>query len=362
MRPDLFDAIAAEATPLLESLPQDRRILVWGAGEHGRWLMTELDHHGVGFIDSNPAKHGTEIADKPVHPIAELERLEWDEIWVAVLSDVQGIRDRLVAAGHTEGQDFRVPFPGGKRRQVLDKLPRTLTFLEDLEIAGRDVLEVGFGGQLYLASMLLHLGARSVRVTDVEAQTGALHEHEGEWISFLEHLSREHGPAPATPAELLQQLELHPQAVSASRLPFPAKRFDLVVNTGVMEHVDDPAGAIEEFGRILCRGGQALNLAIGIHDHRANDPRSAFTPWSFLEQSDAEWGSAGCNAYHQNRWRAVDFERAYGERGFEILKAEKVLDPRLRPAEIARFDARFREGYGPEELAELDLYIAARRC
>ena len=361
MRPDLFDAIAKEAEPLLDQLQPGTRVLVWGAGEHGRWLMERLGDAGIGFVDVNPAKRGTEVAGKPVYAVHELERIERDELWVAVLSDAQSIRDRLEADGLTEGRDFRMPFPGGKRRQVLDTLPRTFSFLEGIDLTNKDVLEVGFGGQLYLSLTLLHLGARSVIVTDVEPQTAALEEREEDWVSFLRYLGREYGPAADEPLELLRRLAVHPLGTSAAALPFDEDFFDVVANTGVMEHVDDPRSAITEFARVLRPDGWALNLAIGIHDHRANDPRSGYTPWSFLEASEEDWGSASTNAYHQNRWRAIDFERTYREYGFSLRKVEKVCDPRLTAEEIERFHPSYRYGYAPEELAELDLYLAAQR-
>lgn len=363
MEPGLFDAIRSEAAPLLAATPAERRVVVWGAGELGHWLMEALGERGVAFVDANPAKHGREIVRRPVHPVEELGTLACDEVWVAVLSDVQAIRDRLRARGLAEGRDFHVPFAKGKEKQVQDALPRMLDFLGCVDVAGREVLEVGFGGQLFLAATLVHRGAARVLVSDVEPQTAALEapERRAEWLAFLRHLARAHGPAPAAPEALLERIAVHPAGVSASRPPFERASFDLVASTGVLEHVDDPRAAIEGFARVLRPGGLALALAVGIHDHRANDPRAPFTPWSFLSVSDEAWGSPAANAYHQNRWRAVDFERCFVEHGFDLVRVDKTADPRLGPDEARRFDPRFRDGYSLRELSELDLWLAARR-
>ncbi|HED65146.1 MAG TPA: methyltransferase domain-containing protein [Planctomycetes bacterium] len=324
--------------------------------------MGELGDRGVAFLDANPTKHGTEIAGREVLPVEELGAVEFDLLLVAVLSDSEGIRDRLRAAGLEEGRDFALPFPSGKRLQVLDSLPRTLSFLERFDLTGREAVEVGFGGQLFLALTLLHRGVSRVVVTDVEAQLGALERREGEWRSFLADLARA-APGRARdeePGRILERIEIHSTPTRAEDLPFDDASFDLVANTGVMEHVDDPGGAIDAFARVLRPGGLALCLAVGIHDHRANDPAAPFTPWSFLVSTEDEWRELGRSAYHQNRWRAVDFERAFEERGFDLLARDCIVDPRLGPAEARRFAEPFRSGYSLTQLAELDLDLGAR--
>ena len=43
---------------------------------------------------------------------------------------------------------------------------------------------------------------------------------------------------------------------SATRLPFAASTFDLVVSRSVVEHLSDPAGVMSEVARVLKRGGR----------------------------------------------------------------------------------------------------------
>jgi SAM-dependent methyltransferase len=47
-------------------------------------------------------------------------------------------------------------------------------------------------------------------------------------------------------------------AASAERLPYPADRFDAVVTDSLLEHLDDPAGAVREWARVLRPGGRLI--------------------------------------------------------------------------------------------------------
>lgn len=363
MQVELLQRICDEARPWLEARV-GRRVVVWGAGELGSWLMDELGRDGVAFVDKNPTKHGTLVSDRPVHPVEGLDDLEWDELWIAVLSDVESIREELHARGLVEGEHYRVPFPSGKRAHWESGLPRMLDFLSTGDLRGAEVLEVGFGGQLFLALTALWLGARRVVVTDVAAQEQALERQRDAWADYLAWLDREHGVrrgSDRTHEELLAAVAIHPDPVSAHRLPFEADTFDAVMNTGVMEHVDDPTRAVAEFARVLRPGGRALCAAIGIHDHRANDERAPFTPWSFLTHTSEEWRGLGANAYHQNRWRAADFRRGFEGAGFHLTHSESRVDPRLSQGEVDSFAPEFRDRYSLAELAELDLYLTAEK-
>lgn len=355
MKSELLTAIQTEAREAIEQL-NGERIVVWGAGELGRWLMHELEANGVAFVDTNPTKIGESIAERAVHSPELLDDLDFDEVWVSVLSDSAGIAELLIE----RELPHRLVFPGGKRLQVQDGLERTLEFLGPHDLKGREILEVGCGGQLFLSLTLLHLGAKSVRVSDVGPLGDILRNRESEWRAFLTYLEGVH-PAGHDATELLTRLEIEQRPLDAARLPFEHASFDAIVNTGVMEHVDDPKRAIGEFARLLRPGGLALCLAIGIHDHRSNDPKADFTPWSFLNLDAKAWSELGGGAYHQNRWRSVDFTRCFEASGFRVLSAEATCDARLTAEQVQRFAPEFRDAYTLVELAELDSFVAAER-
>lgn len=355
--------IQDQALPLLDAHP-DTKVVVWGAGEIGSWLMDELGPRGVAFVDANPTKHGKSIADRPVYEPADLATLSFDEVWIAVLSDAEAVAEELRAAGLTEGSGFRRPFPGGKREQVVDQLPQLFEFLGHADLRGSELLEVGFGGQLFLALSCLWRGAKTITLSDVSAQTSPLERDPSPWLDFLSVLEADFGPQRLTdlsPEQMLSCLTFHPDPLSASGLPFADGSFDGLINTGVMEHLDEPECSIAEFARVLRPGGQALAAAIGIHDHRANDPASDFHPWSFLGCTTREWKALGAGAYHQNRWRAVDFRRAFQRHGFELVHSRSQVDPRFQPGFVDSFAPEFQGAYSPAEFAELDLSVVARK-
>jgi SAM-dependent methyltransferase len=317
----------------------------------------------VAFIDTNPLKQGVPCDGLPVLPPDRLAELAVEQVWISVLSDAEGIADWLLEQGLAE-QDVVHAFPNGKIRHTLALLPRMLGFLQQVDLEGRALVEVGFGGQLFFALTLLWRGADTVCVTDVEPASKTLTRRRDTWEGYLRVLSEEFSSyrvGTGDPSALLERIEIFPIGVSATELPFEDDRFDGVVSTGVMEHVTGPDTAIHEFARVVRPGGLALAVAVGIHDHRANDPRSGFTPWSFLEETQGEWSARPSTAYYQNRWRAVDFRRAFEGVGFETLAYETRVDSSFDRSAVRAFAPEFRSGYSHEELAELDLYLASRK-
>ena len=358
--PETLEQIQRQARPLLESVKPEQRILIWGAGQLGTWLADELDTCAVGFLDSNPTRQGAKINGLSIWAPEQFTLIEFDQIWISVLSDPGSICHWLEEHGQRPDHDYVLAFPGGKLCQVLVALPRMLDFLQPLGMEGRRCLEVGSGGQPWLSLVLAYLGAKRVLTTDVTRRT-AMPEPD-EWAVVYDRLvslAPQAWGAKQSPQILMERMDAESDPVSAERLPFTADSFDVVANTGVMEHVTDPARAFHEFARVLTRDGVAACLAIGIHDHRANDPRSPYHPWSFLDFSESEWQALGANAYHQNRWRACQFRTAMRNSGFHIEQDEARVDRGLTPEMCSFFDSDFQQ-FSLHDLAELDLWIAGR--
>jgi len=356
--------LAEEAGPFIEAA-RGRRNLVWGAGLHGQWLMERLGASGIGFIDSNPLKQGTTIIGRPVHAPAELAALACDRILVAVLSDHGSLAWQLREKGLAEGRDFDVVFPSGKLLTFRDWLPRYVDFLRDFDLRDKTALEVGSGGQFFLGLLFAFLGAKRVIVTDIASYSSDHFPKTRPLFRRCAALLAERYPLlaadPSIDADtLIDRLEPVSEPVAASDLPFARASFDVVYSTGVMEHVSDPEAAIGAFARVLKPSGLAFSFAVGIHDHRANVPGSGFSKWRFLAVPEHEWAMHRANPYHQNRWRCVDFRRAFARHGFVVEKEWSTPDPSLTAEEIASFQPEFRH-YSHRELCEMDLWLAARR-
>ena len=83
-----------------------------------------------------------------------------------------------------------------------------------------------------------------------------------------------------------------------ARVPFGNLEFDLVVMTDVLEHLDDPAGALRALQRRLKPGGALL----------ATVPAG---PWM--------WSEHDVTHHHRRRFRAAEFGAMLRAGGFEII-------------------------------------------
>jgi len=99
---------------------------------------------------------------------------------------------------------------------------------------GRDVLDVGCG----IATDGIQFARHGARYTGVDLSMTAL------------DLARRRFELEGLPAEVL--------AAPANDLPFGDESFDLVYSHGVIHHMEDTRGTVQEFHRILRPGGSAL--------------------------------------------------------------------------------------------------------
>jgi SAM-dependent methyltransferase len=84
----------------------------------------------------------------------------------------------------------------------------------------------------------------------------------------------------------------------AESLPYDDSSFDLLLCTQALEHLDDPATAVREMGRVLAPGGVALASTHGVHVYHPDPAGSGRDYWRWthsglrkLFSDNGEWNS-----------------------------------------------------------------------
>jgi 2-polyprenyl-3-methyl-5-hydroxy-6-metoxy-1,4-benzoquinol methylase len=145
------------------------------------------------------------------------------------------------------------------------------------------------------------------------------------------------------------QLRLPVFNAAGEALPFPAKSFDAVVAWDVIEHVQSPARMLEEIGRVLQPGGNAMLTAI---NRRAwIDPHYHIAGLNWLPRPLAEaiiaWqgrSKAGAafrdmqrlSEMHYFRWR--EWLKLCQQKGFQVrdLREELLREGKLNSPKASR--------------------------
>ncbi len=97
---------------LASTLLAERHVIVWGAGQVGRYLSRELLRQGVtleAFVDIDPRKWGRLVRDRLVHPPEWLGDPPSTALVVGAVGTLGAralIRDALFARGYRETRDF----------------------------------------------------------------------------------------------------------------------------------------------------------------------------------------------------------------------------------------------------------------
>ncbi|MDH5216117.1 MAG: class I SAM-dependent methyltransferase [Gammaproteobacteria bacterium] len=343
-------------------------VYIWGSGQHGKWLVEHIGEKILGFIDSNPLKQGASISSYQVIAPEDVCRYKENKVIISVTSDYESIASYLSSIGMKEGLNYVVAFPLAKLQYLFSKTDSYIQRVGKYDFTGKTLLEVGYGGQLYLASLFAFLGAEKVYVSDIVEHSADVKKNAEpklkQYIKYLVDSYPNRCDSDYTLQHLLDKIQNSIEIVSepcvAEELPFDDSELDGIYSSGVMEHVNDPDKAFEEFGRVIKPGGLAMCLDIGVNDHRANDPTSGYNVWSYFEIPDTVWNTYTNNAYHQNRWLGVDFKRELAAKGFEIVHYDADKDYSLSKEQIERFDSRFRV-YDYDDLIDVYPWVIGRR-
>jgi len=100
--------------------------------------------------------------------------------------------------------------------------------------------------------------------------------------------------------------EMRTAQTSVTNLPFAAGRFDLVLSLEVLEHLPDPAAAVQEYKQVSRR---FLLLSV------PNEP--VFRTLRMLEGNDLlKWGD---HPEHINHWNFISFARFLRRQGLRVI-------------------------------------------
>ncbi len=132
---------------------------------------------------------------------------------------------------------------------------------------------------------------------------------------------------------------------------------DFVFSHSGFEHFNEPRKTIERIFQVLRPGGVTAH-SIDLRDHR-----DFSRPYAFLELGAKEWRARFTEKnLHQytNRWRAIDFRRAFEAAGFEILEDSRQEHAQVTEDLRRSFHKDF-QGYFLAELSSTHLWIVARK-
>ena len=112
---------------------------------------------------------------------------------------------------------------------------------------------------------------------------------------------------------LLQRVRYEPDC-PLETATFEDASFDIVFSHACFEHVQDPDAGVRTLARMLKPGG------VTTHEIDLRDHRDFGRPLRFLKHRDTVWRQATSRRpATPNRWRASDYERAFGAAGLEVV-------------------------------------------
>ncbi len=161
-----------------------------------------------------------------------------------------------------------------------------------------------------------------------------------------------------SPVEFLERLNIHSLVRDVRNSGLRDGSADLVFSHGVLEHFPPRmlAEALAEWRR-LCSGYSVMSHFIGMADQFASFDRS-ITPFNNLQYSARVWRWLNNSLIPQNRLRASDYRRAYGDAGFGIV-AEEDLNGAESDLAGVRLAAEF-EHYDKQDLLVLFSWLVGR--
>ncbi|WP_295392729.1 class I SAM-dependent methyltransferase [uncultured Thiodictyon sp.] len=221
---------------------------------------------------------------------------------------------------------------------------------------GQTLVEIGPGGNLGNALILIASGARRVYCVDnyrhVDFQSKLTAFYRGLIADILAHPERLPIADPALwdrrqAAQALAEavtfagdtVAFSPDRIvylapcEAQTMPLPDRSIDVLFSHAVLEHVKHPAAVCREFSRVLRPGGYFSHV-IDLRDHF--DPLGL----AMLRYPAWLWHLMSSNSHgHVNRCRAVHFEQFFNDAGATLLQSQAtqmLRDVALIPAVLSK--------------------------
>jgi SAM-dependent methyltransferase len=206
------------------------------------------------------------------------------------------------------------------------------------DVSGKDVIEIGPGGNVGVALSFLSAGAKSATCIDVVpwAQDTALNALYAEISSI--------------PAERVRYLS----PVDITATPLADACADIIYSNACFEHFADPRSAIREIARLLRPGG-VTSHQIDLRDHR-----DFKYPLEFLRYGERTWKLMSSNRGDQltNRWRLSDYLECFAGAGLQVrfcdVNQTTAVNEKMRASLAPRFRAK-----ALEDLSVLSVLLVA---
>jgi SAM-dependent methyltransferase len=246
-------------------------------------------------------------------------------------------RRRQTAAGCDPGKDARDYVVGVFRKHAQALGP----------CGGRDVLEIGPGGNLAVALQFLLGGARSVTAIDVVPY--AAKRLSALYLEVATALGRPQDAGRVDEIRYLAPTDIHDPGL-------PSASFDIIYSHACFEHFLDPGRAIGQIARLLRPAGRTSHQ-IDLADHVDRSD-----PLGFLRHHPIVWRLASSNGgnWATNRWRASDFRAAFRDAGLDVVH-EHATDRIPVSAEDRSALAAVYRGYDLDDLATTGLLLVAEK-
>lgn len=225
----------------------------------------------------------------------------------------------------------------------------------NINIAGKDLAEIGSGWHPLLGPMFSAMGANTVRLTDILPHIKT--EFIDTVISFLLSRVKEISERSGVPAETLEKRlrELQPNGRDFRRIfqdhgityhapldftktGWPDGSLDMVYSNSCLVYIPELIlrGVFSEMGRVVKQSGHIVHNL---------DPVDVLTSSiNYLRYSEQEWERIGnCNLHHQNRLRPARFIKMAHDAGFRIVYEDRLPFPKPLKLDRAQLHPEFRD-------------------